>query len=178
MAVSEIPPVPDPNVPPPQTFAEYPRGPQAPMYGTAEKLKALSDGYFGMNWVFLVNVAVLLGSRVLLIAADRGEVALMLLAGSVIVTGLVVALFSYSYNKKISFGMNWQPSMAIVMSIVLALQSWLCCGAIGIVVIQQIVTAEIKRYGIPGGLFGFKKKVVEERIAQMRSTQPPTPFIH
>lgn len=173
--MSDVPPVPGPDGAPPPVFAEYPRGPQGPGYGSADQLQALSDSYFGLNYVFLVNVALALTSRALSLTVTTVESALVYLLGSILVMGLVVALFSYRYNKKAAFGLNWQPSMAIVASILLALQSWLCCGAIGIIVMQQIITGEMKKYGIPAGFLGVKKTIVANAIAQLRAAEQNQP---
>jgi hypothetical protein len=46
-------PTPESNVPPPQ-FAEYPRA--RVESGSADRLQALADGYFGLNWIFAANM--------------------------------------------------------------------------------------------------------------------------
>src|SRR5689334_15737872 len=122
---------------PPQQYAAYPRGgPVAGQYGSADQLQALSDGYFGLNTVFVLNLVLAFASRAGTATAKDPATALAILGGFVLVTGLVVGFCTYPYNKKIAYGANWNPGMAVLASVLMALNSALCCGIVGYVVVQ------------------------------------------
>lgn len=175
--MSEIPPTqnPDPNRPP-EGYAAYPRGPVGPApYGTADQLQALWEGYYGLNWVFLANVLLALGFRFIPMAmedAASAGIAMLVLA---ILMFLVVAGYSFVYNRKIAFGKGWGDGVAVVASVLMGLNSVFCCGIIGYIVMQTIAATEMKNYGLKTGFLGVKKKEVQERIAQMRA-QPTSVF--
>jgi hypothetical protein len=166
------PPQEDPNTPPVQNFAAYPRGGPHPVHGSPEKLQALMEGYYGLNWVFILNVALAISANV--IAASAGGVGAYL--GFLGFLFVVVALTSYPMNKKIAFGKDWAPGTALVASILMGLNSALFCGIIGFVVMQIIAAGEIKAYGVKSGAFGFKKKDVLAKIEELRSKPPTQPF--
>jgi hypothetical protein len=166
--MSDQPPVPPSEpTPPPQQFAQYPRGND--VYGSSEKLQNLMDGYFGLNWVFLVNVVLSLISRGLGAVAKNPEQALVMLLGFVVVVFAVIAGMSYPQNKKIGIGMGWPPANSVIASILMGLNSVVCCGIIGFIVMQSIAANEMKRYGITGGIFGLKKSVIQAKIAELQA---------
>ncbi len=144
-------------------------------YGSSDKLQALSDGYFGMNWVFLANVVIVVASRVggaLLIGPDESSIdpatALVFFFGTFAVLFLVVSIATFPFNKKIGVGRGWSPFGAVFASFLLGLNSALCCGVIGYVVMQMIASTEMKKYGIKTTFFGLKKKVIKARIDEIR----------
>jgi hypothetical protein len=168
-----------PNEPPPQ-YAAYPRQGMA-NYGTADKLRALADGYYGLNKVFLLNIALVLANRAVSAGVKTVEAAMMVLVGSVLVVGLIIGFATYPSNKKIGYGANWSPGMPIVASVLMALNSALCCGIIGYVVVQSIAAKEMSKYGLKAGLFGgLKKPDVERTIAQFQAQEAapaaPAPY--
>lgn len=173
--MSEVPPNPEPTpeAPPPQ-YAAYPRGEGIPMNGSAEKLQALADGYFGLNTVFIINIVLAIGTRALTAAPVAtmeeviGRFAIVVLAMLAI-----IGFLTYPHNKKIAFGKNWSNGAAILASVLMGLNSALCCGIIGYVVMQTIAMGEIKNYGLKGGFLGLKKKDIQARIDQIRAQQPP-----
>ncbi|KAA0239309.1 MAG: hypothetical protein EDM74_04355 [Armatimonadetes bacterium] len=145
-------------------------------YGTPDKLRALSEGYFGLNWVFIGNVMIMITANILYglsSAVDRAFlfVALGLIAGQFV----YVTFASLPLNKKIAYGKGWPPSNAVLASVLMALNSVICCGAIGYVVMQMIAGAEIKKYGVKQGAFGYRKKQIQQRIEQMRTEQRAAP---
>ncbi len=149
------------DVPPPQ-FTSYPRG---AIYGSSEKLEALYKGYFGLNKIFLVNVIIAL----VINAAFRSTGNVVILLGGMLALFVVVVAGTLPFNKQIAIGKDWQPGQAILASILMGINSALCCGIIGYVVMQQLASTEIKKYGLKVGFGGFKKKELEAAIANLRS---------
>lgn len=167
--------IPPEQGPPPQ-YVAYPRGPG--VYGTPEKLRAVAAGYFGLNYVFGINVALVMVSRVVQIAVIRGDdpvESIGIIIGTLAVTGAAAGACSYPYLKKIGFGCGWAAYWAPLTAVFIGLQAWLCCGAIGYVVVQQIAAQELKKYGLKTGFGGIKKKEVERVAASMESTPPTFP---
>jgi hypothetical protein len=166
--------------PPPQ-YAAYPRG--EALYGSSDKLRALADGYFGLNRVFLINVVLAIGSRVATAAEMPAATLLLVVAAVILVLGLAVGFLTYPCNKKIGYGANWSPGMPVLASVLMALNSALCCGIIGYIVVQSLAAKEMKKYGLVGGGFGLKKPNVERLISEMQlrergqvAAPPQTPF--
>lgn len=172
--MSEIPPIQDPNQVPPEQYAAYPRGAQAAMYGSSDRLLALYEGYAGLNYVFLLNVLLAIGGRALTLApiwnGSSPESVLIFYGVYFIVLFAAVGACSYPYNKKIGFGKDWPASNAIIASVLTALFAWLCCGLIGYGVMQQIAMNEMKKYGLKGGL-GLRKKEVMARVEEIRAQE-------
>lgn len=177
--MAEIPPPENPeSTPPPVNYVAYPRGDQPFSYGDPDRLQALADGYFGLNNIFILNIALALGARGLSTTAKSPEQALGLYAGLIVAMFALIAFLTYPHNKKIGFGKNWPSGNAVLASILMGINSALCCGIIGYVVMQIIAANERKRYGLKGSAFGFKKKDVKAYVDQMRlqRSQPrPTP---
>lgn len=176
--MSEVPPEepsPPPVVEPPVQYAHYYRPQTGPSFhGSAEKLQALADGYFGLNWVFLANIALSMGFGLVVGALARGKPvdpfdAVHLLVYPVV--GLAVGLLSYPQNKKIGYGVGWSPSGPAIASTLMGLNSALCCGIIGFVVMQQIAASEMKKYGVRVGVV-FTRRQVQAVIDNLRPTQP------
>ena len=180
--MSELPPVNNPGrsegPPAPEGYVGYMR--TAELYGTPEKLKALADGYFGLNTIFIFNIALVLGSRALggQIAEAAGVWGGLALEGGVIF--LLIAATSFPSNQKIALGKGWQPGNAILASVLMGLNSALCCGIIGYLVMQSIAAKEMAKYGIKGSIFGgIKKPQIYAKIEQMKvaPAAPPPPMV-
>ncbi|MBC8066340.1 MAG: hypothetical protein H7Y17_16030 [Chlorobia bacterium] len=172
--MSEIPPVPEPGpTPPPEGYVAYPRGPQATTYGSADQLQALVEGYYGLNYVFILNVVLAMGGRLVGLSVDSPQGALAMLAGYFIVLFVVVGACSFPYNRKIAFGKGWGDGNAILASLLTALFSWLCCGIFGYIVMQQIAMSEMKKYGLKAGL-GLRKKDAMALVEQLRAQESTT----
>ncbi len=163
--MSEQPPLIPPQ--PPQDYGPYYRG-TGPTNLDPEKLRLLKDGYFGLNMVFLLNVAFAIGSNVIFRGlAVEPAVGLGFLAVFLITIGAL----TYPSNKKIGTALGWEPSGAILASILMGLFAWICCGAFGYMIMQNKALRGMKDYGISAGAFGLKKKVVEQRIAELEMGQ-------
>src|SRR6185312_4091867 len=134
------------SVPPPQ-FAAYPRQ----EFGTAERLRQLSEGYFGLNWVFglnvLLNIAVSVAVGVVGTAIGY--------AVGLLVEFALIAWFSYGQVKKIQLARGKPEGSALTICILMGLNSALCCGIVGFIVMQQIASKDMLNYGVKGGFFGI-----------------------
>ncbi|MBN9501600.1 MAG: hypothetical protein BGO01_00240 [Armatimonadetes bacterium 55-13] len=158
------------GTPPPQQFAAYPRGQN--LYGSAEKLQALCDGYFGLNNVFIFNIVASFAVRAGLTGAKIGEDQIWLVLGALVLAFVVAIGFAtYKPNQKIAFGCNWSSSAPIVASLLMGINSAVCCGIIGYAVMQHFAMQEMKKYGVPTGFFSLKKSVVNQIIADRRALE-------
>lgn len=145
--------------------------------GSAEKLQALADCYFGLNWVFLVCAVILVGSRVAALGLQSQTAAqpdpgfvLAVTFGPIILSTIIGAAMSYSPLKRAAFGMGWNSGTPVWLSIVLGLQTLFCCGAVGIVIVQHLLVGEMNKYGIKGSAFGgIRKQHIKAVIEQIRS---------
>ncbi len=157
------------EVPPP--FANYPRN--AGSHGSADALRSLADGYFGLSRVFGINIVVAIALNLGIRAGViTGPLAIVLWLG----VGVLVAFLTYAPNKKIGAGAGWSPAQPVIASILMGINSALCCGIVGFVVMQTIASNHIKRYGIKAGFFGLKKPLVEARIAELQAQEGSRPI--
>jgi|CXWL01.1.fsa_nt_gi hypothetical protein len=147
-------------------------------YGSADKLQALADGYFGLNWVLALNITLALCLRIvgdLVYGTEDAKVdpstAMSFFLFVFVVLFLAVLVASLPCNKKIGIGRDWPGYWALIASILMGLNSTLCCGAIGYFVMMLVASNEMKRYGLSSMPLGMKKKVVQARIASIRSQE-------
>lgn len=154
------------ETPPP--YANYPRTMSA--YGSAARLQSLSDGYFGLSKVFVINIVLALIIRLATTFSAPSTVSGVLgLVGAIVVgTTILIGFLTYGPNKKIGEGAGWSPAQPVIASILMGLNSALCCGIIGYVVMQTIASNHIKKYGIKTGFFGLKKKDVAQKISELQ----------
>lgn len=185
---SQDPSDPPPPLSPPSNFGAPPQyvGYTRPggHYGSAERLQSLADGYFGMNLAFIITIVFVIGTRVAAASLVNPETVnpFMILGFIYAIPVLIVAFVTYPYNKKIAFGAGWRDGSAILASALMGLNV-LCCGIVGFIVMQMLAGAEIKKYGIPTGFFGLKKRDILARVAQLKASEgtpssavPPGPF--
>lgn len=151
--------------PPPQKFVAYPRS-TGSNYGSVDKLQALGDGYLGLNKVFFANIVLLFAT-----SGARSVGAGAFVVAYLIMFALVAAL-SLPLNKKIAFGKNWPESKAILASVLMGLNSIVCCGIIGYSVMQSLAMKEMKLYGITSAGFFFGRKQLNEAINNRRMADP------
>lgn len=168
--MSEQPPQFDTGGPSPDYSGYYIRPDLIPSLH-ADKLQALANGYFGLNLVFVLNIVLALGLNALVGLSRSGEIAFLALVGGAVFVFLVIAGCTFPYNRKIAFGMGWAPGIAVLASLLMGLNSALCCGIIGYVVMQQIAFVEIKKYGVRKGFFGVRKGDVAARISELRQAE-------
>lgn len=166
-----------PSEPPqPQSFEGYYRRPGHTDYGSTDRLQALADGYFGLNWVFLANfvTAFILNAMFRLGVLGQNDVPMLIAA--VLVLFAIFAFATYPFNRKIGLGKGWSPTSPVVASILMGLNSALCCGIIGYVVMQQIAFKEMQKYGLKGSFPGLRKRDVVAKIAELRAIGNAPPF--
>ena len=106
-----------------------------------------------MNLVFFFNVVLSFGAR---LVALEGWTALLGYLGAVV---LLVAGCTFPYNRKIGIGKGWPVGNAILASVLMGLNSALCCGVVGYVVMQMIASNEMKRYGLKSGFLGLGRQL-------------------
>lgn len=168
--MSEVPPVNEPVAPPPQ-FVAYPRA-EALAFGSPEKLQALSDGYFGLNWAFVLAIVISFGSSfgsTFFLASVGFEGMIGLLVVASLIPVVLIAAITLPYTRKIAFGSNWSPKMGPICALLLGISSLVCVLA-GFVVMQILAGAEIKKYGVQTRFLGYKKRDIRAKIAEMRGS--------
>src|SRR4051794_29025838 len=103
----------------PKHYAAYPRGEHV-SYGSADRLKAILDGYYGLDTLFLGNIVGVAGA----IAAARY---LATTAWTVVcwfgLLALLVGLASYPLTRKLARGCGWPAWSPLWASILLAVTS-------------------------------------------------------
>ena len=161
-----VPPIDPNNLPPPVGYVPYARPADMP-YGTVEKLQALCNGYFGLNYVFIINVVLFFVQRAVLYF-DPTALAFGL---ATILMIPIIAFLTFPQNKLIGFGKDWSPSGPLIASILMGFNSAFCFGLLGYVVMQHIAFKEMKLYGIKGGSFSMRKDQVQAQIAAMRAAR-------
>ncbi|MCA0361817.1 MAG: hypothetical protein LCH41_12295 [Armatimonadetes bacterium] len=163
-------------MPPFQGQSPYPRDQvNVPPGGSAEKLEALGSGYHGLNLVFVGNIVVALGINLFARSTEGDLGAGVIILGLFALMGVGVAFATFPQNKKIGFGLDWQPSGAIIASILMGLNSALCCGVIGYVVMQQLAGNRMKQYGLRTGFLGVKKADIAARVSELRQSPAGSP---
>lgn len=123
--------------------------------------------------MFALNLALSLGSRALPIASDDPATRLGIVAAWLLGVGLVVGFATYPQNKKIGYGCGWAPSWPVVASVLMGLNSALCCGIIGYIVMQQFAAQEMKKYGLKTGFGGVRKREVVALVAELHRVAQP-----
>jgi len=159
--------VPPPGPEGPPSYTPYPRG-QGTVAGTADQLASLRDGYFGLNRAGLITFVLVIGLNVVWATAPAESKLLYIGLGYPAVM-VVSGLSSYPYNKKIAFGAGWNPGIAILASALSAMFSCICWGLLGLIVMQMVAAAQIKKFGVRSGAFGLKKDMINARIEELRA---------
>lgn len=156
------------GMPPNQTpYGEYNRpGYNAGGPGNYEQLEALWKGYTWLNYVFGLNVILAVSSNA--VVRSTGEMSTMLAFAGFLF--LIITAATMPANLQIAKGKGWQPAIAVVCSLLMGLNSALCCGIIGYVVMQSIAAKAMREeHGVPkGGFLGMKRADIEARLSQLR----------
>jgi len=176
----------EPPIPPPQQYGQYYRPPAAYVFqGDPDKLQALADGYFGLNIAFIINIvlnfAIGFGVPAALTASSLyerrggwGPAGWLIYFAGWAILGVSVAFLTYPHNKRIAFGMGWSSSPPLIASILMAINSVVCCGIIGYSIMQQLAAGQIKLYGVKRAFMGYRKKDVEAAVEDLRSRMAQT----
>lgn len=150
------------EIPPPQ-YVNYPRGSDSDPE-VAKRIQALSDGYFGLSKVFGLNILiVLLGN--LAVGATNDN--LMVVLGIVLAVLVIIGAATLPFNKKIGYGLGWAPNLPVVASILMGINSALCCGIVGYIVVQGMASRGMVREGVRRRWYGISKKDVQARLAEL-----------
>lgn len=158
--------------PPPPGYAAYPR---ETVYGSADQLQALSDGYYGLNWVVIGTLVVSLVGRGLVETIKAPDAHFAAALGLLAVLILRVAIASFPYSRKIGFGKGWSDAGEIVASALLGLTGWLCFGLVGCAILQSLALSEMRKYGVQGGMFrGPQRAWIKMKVSQMRAREQGT----
>ena len=101
------------------------------------------------------------------VLARAGAITVPMVGLGALVVFVVIFFLTLGPNKKIADGAHWQSWQPILGSLLIALNSALCCGIIGYIVMQTIALNHIKKYGLRRA----KKSEVNARIAELRSME-------
>lgn len=150
----------------------YYRGPA--FYGSVDKLWALYQGYNRLTIVFLINIVLTIAINVATgglasLSPDSPAGAWSAYVIGIGVMFLAITFLTLPANRMIGFGKDWGPSGSLLASVLMGLNSALCCGIIGYVAVQHIAYTEMKRCGVKPGFMGIRRHQVEERIREMQA---------
>lgn len=140
-----------------------------------EPLQALADGYFGLSYVFVANILIMLPLGILSTAhptSRSGWLALEFFGFLwLIILCTAIALLSYRPIRRIGEGMGWPPGVEVASSVLMGVNSVFCCGVLGYAIMQSIASRQMRSvYKVPLGLF-MSKRQVQKRIDELRAQQ-------
>ena len=179
--MSEIPPWSNPPGPgddvpggPPPRYVGYSR-PNTPFDADPARIRALVDAYKGFSLCFVYNVLALIGVSGVIgfFSGYTGQPVGNFIFVPYGLACVVAFVASLNPSRQYAIGTGKDPKGAIVTSIVLALQAWFCCGALGYVILQNRLNNEMKRLGLRIGFLGPNKREVDELIARLEAPPPP-----
>ena len=116
-------------------------------------MKLLGEGYFELSNVFAINIVMALVARVLIAAGGVPGLIIAILA----LLGGITAL-TLKPNRKIGEALGWTENGPMIASVLMGLNSALCCGIVGYIVVQGKASKELRNYGIKPGFLGINKK--------------------
>jgi hypothetical protein len=163
-----------PETPPP-SYAVYPR-PGLTGPDSADRLQALAEGYFGLNRLFGICVGINLLFVFFVTGASALQVSMTgwILTGLVYLPMLVLLIHGGSFVEKIGYGRGWSR-VSILAGRVLFGLNFFCCGVLGFIVLQNYAADEMKKYGLRQGFLGLQQAAVDEKVAELRRLESPTP---
>lgn len=144
-----------------------------------EPLQALADGYFGLSYVFVANILIMLPLGILSTAhptSRSGWLALEFFGFLwLIIMCTAIALLSYRPIRRIGEGMGWPPGVAVASSVLMGVNSVFCCGVLGYAIMQSIASRRMRSvYNVRLGLF-MSKRQVQKRIDELRALRAVEP---
>jgi hypothetical protein len=145
-----------------------------------EPLQALADGYFGLSYVFVANILIMLPLGILSTAhptSRSGWLALEFFGFLwLIIMCTAIALLSYRPIRRIGEGMGWPPGVAVASSVLMGVNSVFCCGVLGYAIMQSIASRHMAQvYKLRIGLLTTRKHV-QRQIDELRAerlAEPP-----
>ncbi len=152
---------------PPEHFVDYPR--ELIPGGSAEKLQALSDAYFGLgsailgHFILIFTMIMVLNSG----ASERADYLLPLWFLFAVLAGAV----TYPSNKRIADAKEQFPFSAVCGSVTAGVFAFFGLGFVACSCFQTVAIGEMKRYGIKSTFPGPSKSKIRDRIDFLRATQ-------
>lgn len=129
----------------------------------------MAKAYFGVPLLAGVNVVCV----ILLSPAGQGvgdvEQELAKVLTIIGVETLIVFLASLPVALWFAAGKAWPLAGGVGLSLLLALNSWVFYGAIGLLVLAMAAAKEIEKYGIRGSVLHLRRDVVMRRIEKLRA---------
>jgi len=153
---------------PPVKYISYPRGDYfARTYGSADRLEALGEGYFGMTRVAGINFVISL--LLLPFIASWASV--------LVVIGIVGAIFllTQPYARKLGQGLDWPQNKADKVALAMGINGCLVFGLIGYFILEHIARKELVRYGIRAAWSGVSKPEFKRAIKARREADNEAP---
>lgn len=143
--------------------AAYPRAGAVP----TSKLRLLIEGGNGLNILFAITVALNIGFGNMLRTMGPSTPGSNKLGGVILLMFLIVSIGSFKYVKKIGEGLDWPESKAKWISVLLGLNSAICCGAIGFILVLRPALKKLQEGGIDVNLIKFNAKQAMATIESM-----------
>jgi len=139
------------------------------------QLRLLVEGYYGLCWIFLLNVVLAVGHAFFMFVTrdpmtDKNIVPSIILLSAMVA---IVGYTSYGPNRKIGEGLGWPSGSAVIASVLVGLNSVLCAGILGYAIIQHMAFAGMIRFGVKGGFFGYRKSDMMKRIDELEQDAHP-----
>jgi hypothetical protein len=174
---------------PHERYVGYPRSSTDGLYGSADRLEALADGYFGLIWV-----GIFASPAMTLFMGHHFHPLSPTGVGGVVLISLATSALTLRGYLKIATGKGWNAGLAVIPALLMLanLPLWAFLvggtftGTVGygityvaiILPIEFAVRSEFKRYG-----FKFKPKdrvrffwaIYERRLAEENAPPPPVP---
>ena len=155
---------------PPPKYVAYPRGDNPNRYGSIEQMKALGEGYFGLSLICYANIGLVIAVR-----AVTAQQSLPILMVCILAIFVIIAVLTYKPNQQIAFGKGWPPRSALYASLLMGLNSALCCGLIGYIVMWRIAALELRKYGLHPGIKGLTRRAFESALqARIQAESEPS----
>jgi hypothetical protein len=161
--MGRLPPIIEPVVyPRPET--------EMPRRGSIAKLEALASAYYGYNWAVLFHIVAVCCLVGLVIAMAESPALLIVLIFSLAAVGVGVGMICHKHNVNAAFGLDWKPSGALIVTIVMGLSAALFYGIFAYAIMQVVVAQQIRLYKVPTTMLGgFRKKNLLARIEALKT---------
>ncbi|HLK13236.1 MAG TPA: hypothetical protein VKT78_00390 [Fimbriimonadaceae bacterium] len=127
-----------------------------------DRLRALGEGYFGMNWVCLANLLCLIG--VFFLASQFPSA----MAWFFLTQMTIIVAVSYPQAKRLTYGFGSAPAMAYIVPVLLAFNSFICLGLLGFALVMSRVKSFLVDEGY-GPKFLSSRKQFEAFMAGLES---------
>lgn len=147
--------------PSPQTSieAEYPRW----QVSEKERLEALVEAYFGLSRAFGCMALVYVIEFLVRERFLQGEFSIFLYYPScALIVAVVTYVATYGPNRKAAQALEWSETGAGLVTFFTAFGSMCCCGFIGFISMQQVISNRLAERGVSVGVLLSKKQVMDQ----------------